>query len=276
MRFTLPPGTFPPLNLSAEEAESITQTAQRLVDESISEFNDMIANNRKLPGKLWKFVTARENLRVYRTRSSYDYASDVGSSSAWTPQMPHLLSASVYREQELARARKAAALHNSPAVGEGDSDYASSSSGSDVALFAERLDSEAPMDERLRGGAAQALAAATHCHACTKSFIGLNGLLRSPRVCQCCRRVVCRKKCSVNVRLAVDISASAVTHRKMPFCLQCMLQAKRLSALEVATLSAPDDAASYGSSSRVFATSAARSGGGGPTGAGAVPQYMLL
>lgn len=465
MGFTLPPDTFPPLQLSTEEAESITQTTQRLVDESISEFNDMIANNRQLPKKLWKFVTARQNLRVYRTRSSSNYASDVGSSTAWTPQVPHLLSASMYQEQERTRARKASALHSSPETGD-ESDYASSSSASDAALFAERLDSEAFLgsmleadkpphtptvlvtgfyagtiedaalgnladtealwklrssyihDERddykilatllrpskrdpfrflgikwsskkfaaltsqrdlvyvesagvlrdpgsgaltmgynllhsveiarvpelrqfgiiriklsicfltrqhdantvelyCRGYSAPggdmiasvatavyaesmllsvnvmecayakklmwlikqrrstehstvraSLATATHCAACTKSFRGLNGLLRSPRVCQCCRRVVCRQKCSVTVKLPVDISASEVTHHKMPFCLQCLLQARQLSALVIATATAPDAVAR---SSRSFVA-----GGGNAAAASATSQYMLL
>lgn len=79
---------------------------------------------------------------------------------------------------------------------------------------------------------------ATHCHSCTKSFKGLSGFMRTSAICRCCRRIVCNK-CHVDIKLVVDITASEVTQRSMPFCLQCVLEARKLSSLEIATATAP-------------------------------------
>lgn len=79
---------------------------------------------------------------------------------------------------------------------------------------------------------------ATHCHSCTKSFKGISGFMRTSTACQCCRRIVCNK-CHVDMKLVVDITASEVTQRSVPFCLQCVLEARKLSALEIATVMAP-------------------------------------
>lgn len=79
---------------------------------------------------------------------------------------------------------------------------------------------------------------ATHCHSCTKSLKGLSGFMRFSAACQCCKRIVCNK-CQIEMKLVVDITASEVTQRAIPFCVQCVAEAKKLSALAIATATAP-------------------------------------
>lgn len=446
MRFKLPEGTFPSLELSPQETEALANEAQRMVLETVGEFDNLAATNRKLPPDQWKLITTKENLAAYRTRTGFDTSkkrrdgsgsSGGKSRGAWSPQTPHLVSASMYaREEELERVRKETRAPGESQTATLDSLSSPSSLSNDS--YRDRLDSilgdsaleankppHTPVvvvtgmypgsvedaalgnladtemlwklrssfidDERddykilatllrpskedpfrflgvkwstkkfawlttqrdilylesagvLRDPATGKIATgynllhsveipripdlqhtfdiiriklsicfltrqyatntvelycrgfsapgggmigsvatslyvdsmmlsanviacayakklvwltqqrrsenvqytvdtATHCYSCTKSFKGLSGFMRTSAACQCCRRIVCNK-CHVDMKLVVDIAASEVTQRAMPFCLQCVLEAKKLSALEIATATAPIDSSS--------------------------------
>ncbi|KAK1943079.1 hypothetical protein P3T76_005716 [Phytophthora citrophthora] len=74
---------------------------------------------------------------------------------------------------------------------------------------------------------------ASHCANCTRSLNKLgNLLLQRGGTCQVCRRVLCGK-CSVNKKISVGIGAE-VMQKSMLFCLECLLEAKKLPAHNVA------------------------------------------
>ncbi|KAG7394896.1 hypothetical protein PHYBOEH_004488 [Phytophthora boehmeriae] len=73
---------------------------------------------------------------------------------------------------------------------------------------------------------------ASHCANCTRSLNKLgNMLLQRGGTCQVCRRVLCGK-CSVSKKISVGIGAE-VMQKNMLFCLECLLEAKQLSAHDV-------------------------------------------
>ncbi|RLN87210.1 hypothetical protein BBJ28_00006565 [Nothophytophthora sp. Chile5] len=74
---------------------------------------------------------------------------------------------------------------------------------------------------------------ASHCANCTRGLNKLsNLLLQRGGSCQICRRVFCGK-CSVNKKISVGIG-SEVLQKSMLFCLECLLEAKHVSARDVA------------------------------------------
>ncbi|OWZ07316.1 hypothetical protein PHMEG_00020303 [Phytophthora megakarya] len=73
----------------------------------------------------------------------------------------------------------------------------------------------------------------SHCSNCTRSLKSLtNLLLQRGGTCQVCRRSYCGK-CSVNKKISIGIG-SEVMQKSMLFCLECLLEAKHVSAREVA------------------------------------------
>ncbi|GMF16667.1 unnamed protein product [Phytophthora lilii] len=80
---------------------------------------------------------------------------------------------------------------------------------------------------------ASGIAMASKCGVCNKSLSKLGGLLQSSSGCPVCRRVTC-SKCSVQKKLTVDASKE-ITQKNVTFCLPCVIEAKELSAWEVAT-----------------------------------------
>ncbi|CAH0478541.1 unnamed protein product [Peronospora belbahrii] len=73
----------------------------------------------------------------------------------------------------------------------------------------------------------------SHCSNCTRSLNKLaNLLLQRGGTCQVCRRSFCGK-CSVYKKISIAIG-SEVIQKSMLFCLECLLEAKQISAREVA------------------------------------------
>ncbi|KAH7485281.1 hypothetical protein KRP22_006434 [Phytophthora ramorum] len=72
----------------------------------------------------------------------------------------------------------------------------------------------------------------SECGVCNKSLKKL-GLLQSPSECVICRCVTCNK-CSVQKKLTVDASKE-IMQKSFHFCLPCVIEAKEMSAWEVAT-----------------------------------------
>ncbi|KAG7379108.1 hypothetical protein PHYPSEUDO_009055 [Phytophthora pseudosyringae] len=72
----------------------------------------------------------------------------------------------------------------------------------------------------------------TECGVCKKSLKKL-GLLQPPSGCTICRRVICNK-CCVQKKLTID-ATKEIMQKNFTFCLSCVLEAKELSAWEVAT-----------------------------------------
>uniref|UniRef100_H3GDQ6 FYVE-type domain-containing protein n=1 Tax=Phytophthora ramorum TaxID=164328 RepID=H3GDQ6_PHYRM len=73
----------------------------------------------------------------------------------------------------------------------------------------------------------------SHCANCTRSLNKLSNLLfQRGGTCQVCRRGFCGK-CSVNKKISIGIG-SEVMQKSMLFCLECLLEAKHISAREVA------------------------------------------
>ncbi|KAG3011521.1 hypothetical protein JG687_00009457 [Phytophthora cactorum] len=73
----------------------------------------------------------------------------------------------------------------------------------------------------------------SHCSNCTRSLNKLTNLLLSRGgTCQVCRRSYCGK-CSVYKKISIGIG-NEVMQKSMLFCLECLLEAKHISAREVA------------------------------------------
>ncbi|KAG7394895.1 hypothetical protein PHYBOEH_004487 [Phytophthora boehmeriae] len=73
----------------------------------------------------------------------------------------------------------------------------------------------------------------SHCATCTRSLNKLSTLLLNRGgSCQICRRVLCGK-CSVSKKISVGIGADVV-QKSILFCLECLLEAKKLPARGVA------------------------------------------
>ncbi|KAI9980678.1 hypothetical protein PInf_009994 [Phytophthora infestans] len=73
----------------------------------------------------------------------------------------------------------------------------------------------------------------SHCANCTRSLNKLTNLLLSRGgTCQVCRRSYCGK-CSVYKKISIGIG-NEVMQKSMLFCLECLLEAKHISAREVA------------------------------------------
>lgn len=84
------------------------------------------------------------------------------------------------------------------------------------------------------------LEAATHCQDCSRSLRRFGGLGRSAAKCRCCKRVVCGK-CSSERKIVLDVADDGqVTQKTMPFCVQCVLEARALPALDIALTTAVD------------------------------------
>lgn len=73
----------------------------------------------------------------------------------------------------------------------------------------------------------------TECGVCRKSLKKL-GLLQSPSGCMICRCLTCNK-CNVQKKLTIDATNNEVMQKNFTFCLPCVIEAKELSAWEVAT-----------------------------------------
>ncbi|KAG2777744.1 hypothetical protein PC129_g13573 [Phytophthora cactorum] len=73
----------------------------------------------------------------------------------------------------------------------------------------------------------------SHCSNCTRSLNKLTNLLLSRGgTCQVCRHSYCGK-CSVYKKISIGIG-NEVMQKSMLFCLECLLEAKHISAREVA------------------------------------------
>ncbi|KAL3657176.1 hypothetical protein V7S43_017970 [Phytophthora oleae] len=88
------------------------------------------------------------------------------------------------------------------------------------------------MTQRRRSDAS-GITQSSDCGVCHKSISKLGNLLQPPSGCPVCRRVTC-SKCSVQKKLTID-ATQEVTQKNFTFCLSCVIQAKKLSAWEVAS-----------------------------------------
>eukprot|EP00644_Phytophthora_capsici_P008976 jgi/Phyca11/541261/estExt2_Genewise1Plus.C_PHYCAscaffold_60395 len=87
---------------------------------------------------------------------------------------------------------------------------------------------------RRRRSDASGVAPANACGVCHKTLKNnLGSLIQAPSGCPICRRVTC-SKCSVQKKLTVD-ATKEITQKNFTFCLSCVIEARELSAWEVAT-----------------------------------------
>ncbi|GMF16669.1 unnamed protein product [Phytophthora lilii] len=89
------------------------------------------------------------------------------------------------------------------------------------------------MTRRRRSDASGISSSSNECGMCHKSLKNLGSLLQPPSGCPIFRRVTCAK-CSVQKKLTID-ATKEITQKNFTFCLSCVIEAKELSAWEVAT-----------------------------------------
>ncbi|KAF1326847.1 hypothetical protein FI667_g8056, partial [Globisporangium splendens] len=93
---------------------------------------------------------------------------------------------------------------------------------------------QAPRNSLLGESEATSKMPARYCRLCNKSLRGkLRGIFRPSNPCHCCRQIVCRT-CTLDTNVVVDVAVDNVTQRSFPFCLQCVSEANRLPASDVA------------------------------------------
>ncbi|TMW61426.1 hypothetical protein Poli38472_012617 [Pythium oligandrum] len=69
MKFQLPDGAFPPLNLTETERYELSLEAERVIDATISANEAFIARGKRLDPREWKQFRTKENMHVYRQRT---------------------------------------------------------------------------------------------------------------------------------------------------------------------------------------------------------------
>lgn len=70
MKFELPAGAFPALNLSERRRNALLDEAKRVVGETVAANEAFISAGRVLRSSDWRLVKSRENVQVYQQRSS--------------------------------------------------------------------------------------------------------------------------------------------------------------------------------------------------------------
>ncbi|RLN50230.1 hypothetical protein BBJ28_00021078 [Nothophytophthora sp. Chile5] len=88
---------------------------------------------------------------------------------------------------------------------------------------------------RRRRSDAQRSQYSSDCGVCGKQINKLANLIQPPIGCPICRHVTC-SKCSVQKKLTVDVTEEVI-QKQVTFCLSCVIQARKLSAWDVATAS---------------------------------------
>ncbi|TMW61425.1 hypothetical protein Poli38472_012616 [Pythium oligandrum] len=74
----------------------------------------------------------------------------------------------------------------------------------------------------------------TKCESCNGSLMKLLGGMRSGTTsCEACAITIC-SKCTVSKKLILEVNGDGVVDRELPFCYICVLEAKNLSARDVA------------------------------------------
>ncbi|KAE9283445.1 hypothetical protein PF008_g27404 [Phytophthora fragariae] len=81
---------------------------------------------------------------------------------------------------------------------------------------------------------ASGIQSSSECGVCSRSLSKLGNLLQPTSGCPVCHRVTC-SKCNVQKKISVDVCQEDVTQKSFTFCLPCVIEAKGLSAWEVAT-----------------------------------------
>lgn len=76
MKFTLPPGAFPPLTLSGRRQHALLDEAQRVVDETLADNEAFIAAGRVLRSSQWRLVRTKEAIQVYQQRANASTSAD--------------------------------------------------------------------------------------------------------------------------------------------------------------------------------------------------------
>ncbi|KAG3099481.1 hypothetical protein PI125_g15015 [Phytophthora idaei] len=86
------------VSLTKERQKALTDTADRVVAETLRAYELFIGNNRQVDSRLWKHVKSREKVHVYRTRRSG--SKRLNCVSEKQPSRPRLLSNNTIEQQQ--------------------------------------------------------------------------------------------------------------------------------------------------------------------------------
>lgn len=92
--------------------------------------------------------------------------------------------------------------------------------------------------QQRRGSHAIAKSSGTHCESCKRALSKFGLLSSSGSACNLCWKVICGR-CSVAKKVTMDIIDNVAIQKVLNFCLGCVLEAKEVSALELAKASIP-------------------------------------
>ncbi|KAG7379112.1 hypothetical protein PHYPSEUDO_009059 [Phytophthora pseudosyringae] len=86
------------VTLTTERQKALTDTADRVVAETLRAYERFIGNNRQVDSRLWKHVKSRERVHVYRTRRSGSKRLNLANEKQ--PSRPRLLSNNTIQQQQ--------------------------------------------------------------------------------------------------------------------------------------------------------------------------------
>ncbi|KAG6612365.1 START-like domain [Phytophthora cinnamomi] len=100
MVYTRADGIIPDrVELTKERQQALTDTADKVVAETLRSYELFVANNRQVDTRLWKHVKSREKVHVYRTRRSGSIRQNQHENEKH-PSRPRLLSNKTVEEQQ--------------------------------------------------------------------------------------------------------------------------------------------------------------------------------
>ncbi|POM62215.1 hypothetical protein PHPALM_28654, partial [Phytophthora palmivora] len=69
MKFCLPSGTFPELDLAKEDMDNMENVASVIVNSAIEDFESLRLDNNRLTDKRWKPIKRKAGVMLYEDRS---------------------------------------------------------------------------------------------------------------------------------------------------------------------------------------------------------------
>ncbi|KAE9294017.1 hypothetical protein PF008_g24649 [Phytophthora fragariae] len=100
MTYTRADGIIPErVHLTKERQQALTDTADKVVAETLRSYERFVANNRQVDSRLWKPIKSRERVDVYRTRRSGSIRQNQRKNEKH-PSRPRLLSNNTVAQQQ--------------------------------------------------------------------------------------------------------------------------------------------------------------------------------
>ncbi|KAE9215675.1 hypothetical protein PF005_g9352 [Phytophthora fragariae] len=258
MKFRLPPGTFPELELANEDMDNMENVAAMIVDSTIEDFERLRLNDNGLTDKRWKPLKRKAGVMLYEDRSMRESLKRESSLSDAPSRIHPLMAVGTTRGElnelmfGLLNPTREEMLAKSACTGDYLTDCAElasiiSPTPSDPLRSLQRLLLNARMKKlawMLNHNQRQSLDTSkkpnNECSSCGCS-VG-RSILSGRRQCTLCSSVVC-PQCRVPLKVARDVpnmftkekkAAPKTRYEKTTVCRPCLREVDRTDSLDVA------------------------------------------